>query len=108
LSFQGRITSPLTPLQPVLFRKPELFLAGEGSLRERGLRPLSETLPVATGRLRGASATLSDFIPLLWKRRGIQGEDLKNLFFSLPPLQTGQSRPSYSLLFGEGDKGVRL
>jgi hypothetical protein len=25
------ITSPLTPLQPVLPRKPGLFLAGEGS-----------------------------------------------------------------------------
>jgi hypothetical protein len=42
---------PLPPLQPVVPAKPEDFLAGEGSLIERGLFPLSElTSPSQTDK----------------------------------------------------------
>jgi hypothetical protein len=39
---------PLYPLPAFLYRiKPEISLAGKGSKRERGLRPLSNTLPLS-------------------------------------------------------------
>jgi len=36
----------LIPLQPEALFKPELILAGEGSIRERGRSPLSKPLPI--------------------------------------------------------------
>jgi len=36
---------PLSSLEQ--FTKPEFILAGEGNLRERGLRPLSNSLPLS-------------------------------------------------------------
>jgi hypothetical protein len=70
----------------VLFEIPGLFLAGEGSLKERGLRPLLIFLPVATGRLRG----------------------VKPLFISLP--LSKQNNQGYPLVYclERGIKGVRL
>jgi hypothetical protein len=48
-SFGSKYTSPLAPLQPALTGTPQDFLAGEGIVTERGLRPLSElTSPFQT------------------------------------------------------------
>jgi hypothetical protein len=79
----NKITSPLTPLQPGDIGKTWFFLAGEGMVKERGLHPLSKPLPIATGRLRGASVPLSTY----------------------PPLQTTISKAFSYLMFGEGDTG---
>jgi hypothetical protein len=39
--------TPLSPLQPGAFSNPFIILSGEGNLAERGLRPLSNFLPLS-------------------------------------------------------------
>jgi len=73
-------TSPLTPLQPHPWLQITVLLAGEGSIKERGLRPLSKSLPFTKGR---------------------GGQPLSKIF---PPLQTKYSKAFSNAQFGEGDK----
>jgi hypothetical protein len=101
-NLSGDFASPLTLSSRVHHSKPEFFLAGEGSLRERGQSPLSKLSPfhdtqiTLPGRLRGALAFLKSigafkrgetplsFFPLSkqnnqgypqvhWLERGIKG-----------------------------------